>query len=76
MMDNISLYCRRQADIPRHKMNAPHIPTQNRCWYQKVFPKSIKPAGYTGSRRKLMASKGRASSLTLILQSYLPKTER
>ena len=46
MMDNISLYCRRQADIPRHKMNASHIPTQNRCWYQKVFQNSIKSFGY------------------------------
>ena len=53
-----------------------HAPAQNRSGYQKVFPNSIKPAGYTGSRRKLAASKGRVSSLTLILQPCLPKTER
>ena len=53
-----------------------HAPTQNRSGYQKVFPNSIKPAGYTGSRRKLAASKGRVSSLTLILQPCLPKTKR
>ena len=53
-----------------------HSPAQNRSGYQKVFPNSIKPAGYTGSRRKLAASKGRVSSLTLILQPCLPKTER
>ena len=53
-----------------------HAPAQNRSGYQKVFPNSIKPAGYTGSRRKLAASKGRVSSLTLILQPSLPKTER
>ena len=29
-----------------------HAPSQNRSGYQKVFPNSIKPAGYTGSRRK------------------------
>ena len=53
MMDNISLYCRRWADIQRHKMNASHTPAQNRCWYQKVFLNSIKSSGYTGWRRKL-----------------------
>ena len=53
-----------------------HAPAQNRSGYQKVFPNSIKPAGYTESRRKLAASKGRVSSLTLILQPCLPKTER
>ena len=52
MVDNTSLYCRRQADIPKYKMNASHIPSQNKCWYQKVFQNSIKSAGYTGKRRK------------------------
>ena len=53
-----------------------HAPSQNRSGYQKVFPNSIKPAGYTGSRRKSAASNGRTSSLTLILQQCLQKTER
>ena len=53
-----------------------HAPAQNRSGYQKVFPNSIKPAGYTGNLRKLETAKGRTSSLTLILQPCLPKTER
>ena len=53
MMDNTSLYCRRQADIPRNKMNASHTPSQNRCWYQKLFQNRIKSPGYTGGSRKL-----------------------
>ena len=53
-----------------------HVHAQNRAGYQKVFPNCIISAGYTGSRRKFAASKGRVSSLTLILQPCLPKTER
>ena len=44
-----------------------HVHAQNRAGYQKVFLNCIISAGYTGSRRKLAASKGRSSSLTLIL---------
>ena len=44
-----------------------HVHAQNRARYQKVFPNCIISAGYTGSRRKLDALKGRSSSLTLIL---------
>ena len=53
MMDNTSLLCRRKACIHMRKMNASHTLTQNRCWYQKVFPNNIKSFGYIGGCRKL-----------------------
>ena len=77
----LEIDCLYSALLPKKSLHSQeqdeyHAPAQNRSGYQKVFPNSIKPAGYTGSSRKLVASKGRASSLTLILQSYLPKTGR
>ena len=53
MMDNTSILCRRKACIHMRKMNTSHTLTQNRCWYQKVFPNNIKSFGYIGGRRKL-----------------------
>ena len=53
IMTYTSLLYLRKAFIQRRKMNTSHTPTQNRCWYQKVFQNSIKSSGYAGGSRKL-----------------------
>ena len=65
MTGNTALCCGKKLDS--EVQDEYHVHAQNRAGYQKVFSNCIISAGYTGSHRKLAASKGRSSSLTLIL---------